>query len=158
MDFVIHKGTSDPVSAQIARQIEAAIRGAEFLPGERLPSVRALKGRLGVAYNTVLRAYADLMKPGFVYSIPATGVFVAHHAPPPPVPEDGPRMGRERKHWLRLAEALIVQSERCGLEIGDALSEVRLRASLRRRRIERELVERAAKRERRAAAEAVRNG
>ncbi|MHC4252326.1 MAG: GntR family transcriptional regulator [Planctomycetota bacterium] len=82
MNFVIHKGTSDPVSAQIGRQIERAIRGGEFLPGERLPSVGKLKRELGVAYSTVLRAYADLMKAGFVYSVPSTGVFVAHHAPP----------------------------------------------------------------------------
>ena len=158
MNFAIRRGTSDPVSAQIARRIELAIRGGEFLPGERLPSVRTLRRELDVAYNTVLRAYADLARAGFVYSIPATGVFVAHHVPPPPVGGDDEQAGRERRHWLRLADALIVQSERCGVEIGDALSEVRLRASLRRRRIERELVERAAKRERREAAEAARRG
>ena len=142
MNFVIHKGTSDHVSAQIARRIERAIREGEYLPGERLPSVRKLKRDLGVAYNTVLRAYAVLMKTGFAYSVPSTGTFVSHHAPPPPVlgnDDDDPAGWRERRHWIRLAEALIVQTERCGVDITDALSEVALRAQHRRSRIEREL-------------------
>ncbi|MHC4250357.1 MAG: GntR family transcriptional regulator [Planctomycetota bacterium] len=137
MDFVIHRGTADPVSAQMARQFARAIRAGEFLPGERLPSVRKLRARLSVAYNTVLRAYADLMKAGFAYSVPATGTFVAHHAPPPPVRGDAKAETRERKHFIRLAEGLIVQSERCGYDIDDALAEVRLMAKTRRKRIER---------------------
>jgi len=139
MDFVIDRGAGRPVSAQIARQFEQAIRSGELLPGERLPSVRILKRRLGVAYNTILRAYADLMKAGLAYSVPATGVYVAHDAPPPPPEPEGwtGRPGRERRHFLRLAEALIVQSERCGYGIDDALAEVRAKANIRRRRIER---------------------
>ena len=149
MNFVVRKGTSDPVSAQIARQIADAISSGEFAPGEKLPSVRKLTRDLGVAYNTVLRVYSVLAKQGLVYSVPSTGVFVAHDAPPPVPPDDS---GRERKHWIRLAEALIVQSERCGLGITDFLAEVRLRAKLRARKREEKGLERAARVERREAA------
>jgi DNA-binding transcriptional regulator YhcF (GntR family) len=145
MNFVIHKGSCDPVSAQIARQIERGIRQGEFLPGERLPSVRELRRQLGVAFNTVLRAYADLAKTGFAYSVPSTGTFVAHHAPPPPVQGNDDEEWRERRHWIRLADALIVQSERCGVEIDDALAEVSFRARHRASRIKLELAERNAK-------------
>jgi DNA-binding transcriptional regulator YhcF (GntR family) len=131
MNFVVWKGVREAVSAQIARQLAGAIRSGEFKPGEKLPSVRKLKRELGVAYNTVLRAYADLTRMGLAYSVPARGVYVSHEAPAPP-PSDDP--GRERKHFLKLADAFIVQSERCGLDINDALSEVRLRASIRRRK------------------------
>jgi len=140
MDFVLKRGTADPVSAQIARRFEEAIRRGDLMPGERLPSVRVLRKRLGVAFNTVLRAYTDLARAGLAYSIPAKGVYVAHDAPPPPVREeegwDG-KPGRERRNFIRLSEALIVQSERCGYEIDDALAEVRARARIRRSRIER---------------------
>jgi len=140
MDFVLQRGTADPVSAQIARRFERAIREGDLLPGERLPSVRILRRRLGVAFNTVLRAYTDLARAGLAYSIPAKGVYVAHDAPPPPVPDDQDwdgKPGRERRNFIRLSEALIVQSERCGYEIDDALAEVRARAGIRRSRIER---------------------
>ena len=130
MNFVIRKGVRESVSAQIARQIADAIGRGEYKPGDRLPSVRKLKRDLGVAFNTVLKAYADLAREGLAYSVPARGVYVSHEAPAPP-PSDDP--DRERKHFLRLADAFIVQSERCGYGIKDALSEVRLRASMRRR-------------------------
>jgi GntR family transcriptional regulator len=139
MDFVIRKGVREPVSAQIARQIASHIRSGELSPGERLPSARKLRKRLGVAFNTVLRAYADLAREGLVYSVPSTGVFVSHE-PRAPVPSGDP--DRERRHFVRLMDALIVQAERCGYAIDDALSEVRARARIRRKKAEAEELER----------------
>ncbi len=143
MNFVIHKGVREAVSAQIARQIADAIGKGEYKPGDRLPSVRKLKRELGVAYNTVLKAYADLAREGIAYSVPARGVYVSHDAPAPP-PSDDP--ARERRHFLRLADSFIVQSERCGYGINDALSELRLRASIRRRKVEAKELERGRRR------------
>ena len=77
MNFVIRKGVREAVSAQIDRQVADAIGRGEYRPGDRLPSVRKLKRDLGVAYNTVLKAYADLARMGLAYSVPARGVYVS---------------------------------------------------------------------------------
>ena len=135
MNFVIRKGGAEHESAQIARQIADAIRRGEFRPGDKLPSVRSLKRDLGVAFNTVLRAYADLTKMRLVYSLPSKGVYVSPDAPPSADPESP---GYDRRHFLALADAFIAQAERCGLDVDDALSELRLRARLRRKKAEAE--------------------
>ncbi len=149
MNFVIRKGGAEFVSEQIARQIEDAVRSGKFKPGERLPSVRKLKRELGVAFNTVLRAYRILQRTGLAYSIPGEGVYVSPDAPPPSDPEP---LEKERVHYLALADAFIAQAERYGVDIDDALSEVKLRARIKGKKADAKEMERVVKKEIRDAA------
>jgi DNA-binding transcriptional regulator YhcF (GntR family) len=55
-----------PPSMQIFEQIRAAIERGELQADATLPTVRQLAGDLGVAPNTVSRAYADLKTEGWV--------------------------------------------------------------------------------------------
>jgi DNA-binding transcriptional regulator YhcF (GntR family) len=55
-----------PPFLQIFEQIRALIERGELRPGEPLPTVRQLAGDLGVAPNTVARAYADLRLEGLI--------------------------------------------------------------------------------------------
>jgi DNA-binding transcriptional regulator YhcF (GntR family) len=131
MNFVVWRGVQEPVSSQIARQLAREIRAGRWEPGERLPSVRELKVSIGVAFNTILRAYAELVRSGLAYSVPGRGVYVSPNAlgmmhPDPPE--------HERRRFLALADALLAQAERCGYGLDDALSEVRLRGAIRRRK------------------------
>jgi len=57
-----------PPFLQIFEQIRALIERGELRPGDALPTVRQLAGDLGVAPNTVARAYADLRAEGLVTS------------------------------------------------------------------------------------------
>jgi DNA-binding transcriptional regulator YhcF (GntR family) len=57
-----------PPFLQIFEQIRALIERGELRPGDALPTVRQLAGDLGVAPNTVARAYADLRTEGLVTS------------------------------------------------------------------------------------------
>src|SRR3954464_10136192 len=55
----------DPAAArppyeQVKEQIEGLIRRGELAQGTRLPTVRQLAGDLGLAVNTVARAYKEL--------------------------------------------------------------------------------------------------
>jgi DNA-binding transcriptional regulator YhcF (GntR family) len=50
----------EPVYLQIERNLRVAIADGMLRPGERLPSVRSLALKLGLATNTVARAYAAL--------------------------------------------------------------------------------------------------
>ena len=48
-----------------------------LLPGDKLPSVRALAGQLSINPNTIQRAYAELEAEGYVVSVTGKGNFVA---------------------------------------------------------------------------------
>jgi DNA-binding transcriptional regulator YhcF (GntR family) len=62
----------EQIRAQIARQVDS---GA-LPPGTRLPSVRALAESLGVAPNTVARAYRELEHAGVVSTHGRNGTVV----------------------------------------------------------------------------------
>jgi GntR family transcriptional regulator len=55
-----------PPHAQIFEQVRALIERGELQAGEVIPTVRQLAGDLGVAPNTVARAYADLKAEGWI--------------------------------------------------------------------------------------------
>ncbi len=66
---------------QIFEQVRAAIERGELTPDAPLPTVRQLAGDLGVAPNTVARAYADLQNNGWLVSEGRRGTRVARRVP-----------------------------------------------------------------------------
>ncbi|GGR27294.1 GntR family transcriptional regulator [Agromyces mediolanus] len=80
---VVSDGVSSPPHEQIEQQLRAAHARGELRAGDRLPTVRALAADLGVAPNTVLRAYRDLEAAGVVVARGKRGTFIAESAPRP---------------------------------------------------------------------------
>ena len=72
-----------PASAQIVRQIRAAVDAGRLVPGERLPTVRALAERLDVVPNTAAKAYRELEEDGYLQGRGRAGTFVADTPPAP---------------------------------------------------------------------------
>ena len=70
-----------PITRQIAAQIRAQCAAGTLLPGQRLPSVRALAGELAVNQNTILRVYERLTAEGLLERRHGDGTFVADHVP-----------------------------------------------------------------------------
>ncbi len=66
-----------PITAQIADQLVALIRGGTLRSGDRLPPVRALAGFLRVNRNTVAKVYAELERGGWLLTAVGRGTFVA---------------------------------------------------------------------------------
>jgi len=66
---------------QIVGQLRAFIERGELRPGDALPTVRQLAGDLGVAPNTVARAYAELQDEGWLSSDGRRGTSVAARTP-----------------------------------------------------------------------------
>jgi GntR family transcriptional regulator len=66
---------------QIFDQIRAAIERGTLGADAQLPTVRQLAGDLGVAPNTVARAYADLQHAGWIVSEGRRGTRVATKTP-----------------------------------------------------------------------------
>jgi len=62
----IEKGSSVPITRQLADQIRAQCLAGTLKPGERLPSVRELARELAVNVNTVFRVYERLAGEQFI--------------------------------------------------------------------------------------------
>jgi GntR family transcriptional regulator len=66
---------------QIVAQVRALIERGDLAPGAPLPTVRQLAGDLGVAPNTVARAYTDLQMDGWLVGEGRRGTRVASRTP-----------------------------------------------------------------------------
>ncbi|MEZ5094314.1 GntR family transcriptional regulator [Nocardioides sp.] len=62
---------------QVKRQIAAQVADGRLQPGDKLPTVRRLADDLGLAPNTVARAYRELEASGVVDTRGRAGTFVA---------------------------------------------------------------------------------
>src|ERR1700716_1001322 len=60
--------------------IRDAIRTGRLVPGTRLPSSRALAADLGVARNTVARAYAELIAEGWLTAQHGSSTLVSQRS------------------------------------------------------------------------------
>ncbi|MGV0033563.1 MAG: GntR family transcriptional regulator [Candidatus Azotimanducaceae bacterium WSBS_2022_MAG_OTU7] len=60
MKITVQTSIAAPVFQQIVEQLHFAISAGELLPGERLPSIRTVATDLGIAPNTVAKAYRQL--------------------------------------------------------------------------------------------------
>ena len=79
---------------RVSRALESAIQRGLCLPGEALPTQRALADALGLTLGTVTHGYAEAAKAGLVNSVVGRGTFVASNRPdvdvlPPPSLLDG---------------------------------------------------------------------
>ncbi|TQK28455.1 DNA-binding transcriptional regulator YhcF (GntR family) [Arthrobacter sp. SLBN-53] len=70
-----------PLFDQLRTQIIAGVRDGRLAPGTRLPTVRDLAGQLGLAVNTVARAYRELEAAGVLETRGRFGTFVARVDP-----------------------------------------------------------------------------
>ncbi|WP_433159183.1 GntR family transcriptional regulator [Kribbella sp. CA-247076] len=76
MIISIDPGAAKPPYEQVKDQIDGLIRRGELAQGTRLPTVRQLAGDLGLAVNTVARAYKELEAERLVETRGRNGTFV----------------------------------------------------------------------------------
>ncbi len=74
--FEIDPRGEHPPFEQLKAQVIARIAGAELIAGTRLPAVRQLATDLGIAPNTVARAYRELEADGFLETRGRNGTVV----------------------------------------------------------------------------------
>ncbi len=72
---------SRPLFDQLRTQVIDGVREGALPPGARLPTVRELAGQLGVAVNTVARAYRELETAAIIETRGRFGTYVARYDP-----------------------------------------------------------------------------
>ena len=77
MNLWIDNKSGVPIYEQIFAQIKGQIISGELGENEPLPSIRNLAKDLRISVITTKRAYDELERAGFVYTVPAKGCFVA---------------------------------------------------------------------------------
>ena len=79
--FAVDPHGGVPIYQQLAEQIKRAIAVGALVPGERLPTVKALALELKVNPNTVARVYRDLERDGTIATAPGRGSFIRDPGP-----------------------------------------------------------------------------
>ncbi len=111
LSLVIDAMSSVAPYEQVKDAITAQVDSGVLAPGHRLPPVRTLATALGIAANTVARAYRELESAGVVETRGRAGTFVA---------------GRGVERAARTAALTYVESIRAlGLSDATALEHVR---------------------------------
>ena len=77
MNIFIDNRRGTPIYDQIYKQVKNLIISGEVKENDPLPSIRALAKDLRISVVTTKRAYDELEREGFIYTLPAKGCFVA---------------------------------------------------------------------------------
>lgn len=77
LNIFIDNKSGAPIYDQIYKQIKNQIISGDLKEDEALPSIRNLAKDLRISVVTTKRAYDELEREGFIYTLPAKGCFVA---------------------------------------------------------------------------------
>lgn len=121
MNIFIDNKSNKPIYEQLYTQIKAQIMSGALAVNEALPSIRGLARDLHISVITTKRAYEELEKDGFIYTVAAKGSFVA--------PKN---LELLREENLRAIEAHLAAAVRlaaeCGLTAGELAEMLRYEA------------------------------
>ena len=105
-----------PLYEQIIGRFQDLMYQEVLKENEKLPSVRSLAMELSINPNTIQRAYTELERQGFIYSVKGKGSFVA----------DSGRLRRERlREWEREFDRLAEEGFQIGLSAEDLTGRIR---------------------------------
>lgn len=128
---ILLSGTSGtPVYLQLANQLKYLIVTGDLAPGDRLPSARHLADNVSINRNTVLSAYAILMRDGYVFANHGGGTVVL----PSSSTSDPYRAVAMRPEVLALVGEVVARASQLGVLPGELASLVASHAGARSER------------------------
>ena len=77
MNILIDNKSGVPIYEQICRQIKDQIICGKISEDEPLPSIRGLAKDLRISFITTKRAYEELEREGYIYTMPSKGSYAA---------------------------------------------------------------------------------
>ena len=115
MQIIIDNKSGIPIYDQVYTQIKGQIISGGLQDGAALPSIRSLAKDLRISVVTTKRAYDELEREGFIYTVPAKGCFVA--------PKNTEIL---REEYLRQIENYLIEIKKlasaCGMNREDIIS------------------------------------
>ena len=119
MNIFIDNRSGVPIYDQIVSQIKSQIISGTLQEDEALPSIRNLAKDLRISVITTKRAYDELEKEGFIYTLPAKGCFVA--------PKNVELLREQNLKAIEEHMQEIMQlAASCNLKLGDVLEMFRI--------------------------------
>src|ERR671931_2615265 len=102
IEFRLNDRSGVPTYLQLVHQVRQAIRLGMLQPGDQLPTVKEVVGKLAINPNTVLKAYRELDHEGLVEGRRGQGTFVSRGLTPA-VPTDHAALQSDLERWPRRA-------------------------------------------------------
>jgi GntR family transcriptional regulator len=102
IEFHLDARSGVPTYLQLVHQVKQAIRMGILRPGDQLPTVKDVVGKLAINPNTVLKAYRELDHEGLVEGRRGQGTFVSSGLPAPP-PDETKALRSALRRWLERA-------------------------------------------------------
>jgi GntR family transcriptional regulator len=75
--IVVNGQSTTPIYQQIIEEVLAQIASGILIKDDALPGIRTMAKDLGINPNTVVKAYTELEREGFVYSLTGKGYYVS---------------------------------------------------------------------------------
>ncbi|HZG71019.1 MAG TPA: GntR family transcriptional regulator [Chondromyces sp.] len=103
--FELDLRSRQPIYEQLIEKLKEMIIHEVYKPDEKLPSVRVLAKELTINPNTIQKAYRELEREGYIYSLAGKGSFVS----PQQRAVDEQRVRKMKNELVRLiSEALYL--------------------------------------------------
>lgn len=97
-----------PIYEQIVERFQELMVSGAMEQDSQLPSVRSLAMELSINPNTIQRAYAELERKGYIYSVKGKGSFVADNT----IIKDTKKEALLKKQEQVASEAVLLEVER----------------------------------------------
>ena len=104
-----------PIYEQIVDRFKELIWKGILEPDSQMPSVRILAMDLSINPNTIQRAYSELERQGFIYTVKGKGSFIA---------AAGQLIGEKREEIYRSISKLVQEAKRIGITEEEFTSKV----------------------------------
>ena len=115
---IIDYQDSRPIYEQIVESFKIQIFKGILQADEQMPSVRSLAMELSTNPNTVQRAYTELERQGFIYTVKGRGNFVKG--------DDSLKDNKKQEVIDEIVE-LFVEANSIGITFDEVLSEIKVR-------------------------------
>lgn len=109
---------SRPIYEQIVENFKLQMYKGILQADEQMPSVRSLAMELSTNPNTVQKAYAELERQGFIYTVKGRGNFVKGNAS---------MMDNKKNELIDAITKLFMEAEDIGIPIEELVAEIKRR-------------------------------
>ena len=104
--IVIDYKDNRPLYEQIVERFQVLIEKGVLKPETQIPSVRSLAMELSINPNTIQKAYAELERRGFIYTVKGRGNFVGY---------DEELKQKRRKELSDIFQNMVLEAHNAGI-------------------------------------------